>query len=81
LIIDLDDNDLSARMMLMEAVTGDAKQILEKFARTDQTEDEAGHSCPKQQLPRLPFQAFFAAGRHLRLLPSFEVAHAYARKG
>jgi hypothetical protein len=47
--------------VLVEAIARDAQVVFGDFAKTDKPKDKPRHSRPEQQLPRLLFQASFAA--------------------
>src|SRR5205823_9993062 len=53
LVIDLDDDDLAASLVLVEAVAANAQPVLGDLAKPDQAEDEPRERRQQQQFPRL----------------------------
>jgi len=68
-IIDLDDDDLAARIVRVQVIASNAKVVLGDLAEPDQAEDESGQRRPQQQLSWFLFQSLIAALRHGRGIP------------
>ena len=68
MVVDRDDDDVSARIVAMEAVAGDAQIVFGDFTQAEKAEDEAGDRRPQKQLPRLQLGNRLCALRLLRLI-------------
>ena len=54
IVVDLDQNDLSAGLMPMQRVSTCSQHILGDVAEADQAENQSGNGGPEQELPLLP---------------------------
>ena len=77
LIVDLDEDDIAARFVPMEAVPTGAQHVFRNRAEFDRAEDQSGNRRPQQQLPRPRFSHDLLALRHVRaILPRGTHTHA-----
>jgi hypothetical protein len=79
-IVDADEDDVAARLVLVEAVAAGAQQVFRQLTEADEPEDQSDDRRPQQQLPRRSLGLWFVPRRHRAPVPLASSLHLCREK-